>query len=439
MPPVEEAGGRSGGWTASGNPTERTDGLPQGRFVDNIVHFARALRLAGLKVGPGQVAEAIRAVEMAGFTSREDFHWILHACLVSRNEHRQVFSQVFRLFWRDPRFHERMMAMLLPMIRGTNRDRKAEAAARRAADALLGGSDRSLPDDRGGGEEEVELQVNSVETASGRERLRSLDFEQMTNEEMAEAKGVIERFSLPVAPLPTRRKKEDPRGRHPAWRATMRASARNGGQINEMLRRSNRTRWPNLVAICDISGSMSVYSRTLLRFLHAVSCNRGAGWSRVHAFTFGTRLTNISRQLHASDADAALAAAGSEAQDWDGGTRIGECIRTFNVDWSRRVMGQGAIVLLISDGLDGGSADLLESEIRRLRLSARRLIWINPLLRWERFMPKATGVAKMLPHVDCFRSAHNIDSLSELAETISQSNDDGEKSRLLVAMRPVAG
>ena len=439
MRKAEVAGRQSGKWAAVDDPTNPGGGhSPQGKLLDNMVHFARALRLAGLKVGPGQVAEAVRAVEVAGFTDKEDFRWILHACLVSRNEHRKVFDQIFRLFWRDPRFHEQMMSMLLPMVRGAARERKADAAARRAADALLGGKSRNMSAQSRADDDEAEVQIDSAETASSREKLRSLDFEQMTNEEMAEARNVIATFSLPVAALSSRRKTQYPRGRHPAWRATMRMAVKQGGEIRTMLRRKERTRWPNLVAICDISGSMSVYSRTLLRFLHAVSGNRGAGWSSVFAFTFGTRLTNITRQLRASDADSALAAAGMEAQDWDGGTRIGDCIRTFNRDWSRRVMGQGAIVLLISDGLDSGCADLLEFEIKRLRLSARRLIWINPLLRWEKFSPKATGVARMLPNVDCFRSAHNIDALAELAETISQSNDSGEKSRLLSVLQMAA-
>ncbi len=403
----------------------------EGRFLDNIVHFGRALRLAGLKIGPGQVGLAAEAVQAAGVSCKDDLYWTLNACFVCRNEHRQVFDQVFRLFWRDPRFHEHMMAMLLPMVRGANQERKADAAARRAADALLGGqTGNSLNADRNGLEEGV-LAIDASGTTSGRERLQSLDFEQMTNEEMAEARRIIATFSLPFPPLHSRRKKRSPRGRFPDWRATMRDSARHGGELRTVIRMNERTRWPNLVAICDISGSMSVYSRTLLRFLHAVSCNHGAGWSKVFAFTFGTRLTNITRQLRVSDADCALAATGSTVQDWDGGTRIGDCIRMFNIDWSRRVMGQGAIVLLITDGLDSGSTDLLEREIRRLHLSARRLIWINPLLRWKEFAPRAKGIIKMLPHVDCFKSAHSIEALEDLAWTISHSTDSGEKSRLL--------
>jgi len=195
--------------------------------------------------------------------------------------------------------------------------------------------------------------------------------------------------------------------------------------------KKRRVRWPNLVVICDISGSMSHYSRAVLHFLHAVANQKGAGWSRVYGFTFGTRLTNITRHLATRDVDAALAAAGSEAQDWEGGTRIGACLHSFNRDWSRRVLGQGAVVLLITDGLDRDDAGALGREMERLRLSSRRLIWLNPLLRWDGFAPKARGIAAMLPHVDSLRAGHNIASLDGLAQAISSMDDVGEKARLM--------
>ncbi|MBL3563183.1 vWA domain-containing protein, partial [Rhodovulum sulfidophilum] len=196
-----------------------------------------------------------------------------------------------------------------------------------------------------------------------------------------------------------------------------------------------RRRWPDLVVLCDISGSMSQYSRMVLHFLHAVSNAKGAGWARVHAFTFGTRLTNITRHLATRDVDAALAAAGAEAPDWEGGTRIGAALHAFNRDWSRRVLGTGAVVLVITDGLDRDETDILAREIERLHLSARRLIWINPLLRWDGFAPKARGIRAMLPHVDCFRAGHSIRSLEDLARAVSEARDTGERDRMLAAMR----
>lgn len=404
----------------------------EGKLVENLTHFGKALRRAGLPVGSRQVIDAVRAVSISGFTSRDDFFWILRSCFISRKEHAVVFEQIFRLYWRDPRFMERMMALLVPMMRGVQEDRPAEAAARRAADALL--SDFAPPPPQVENDsDDVEIGIDASGTATFGERLRTLDFEQMTNQEMAEAKKIIARLVIDIKPLRSRRKKMHPRGHFPDWRATMRQAAK--GEIKDIVRRDHRIRWPSLVVLCDISGSMSIYSRTILRFLHAVANRQGVGWSRVHAFTFGTQLTNITRHLQHRDADQALAAAGAESPDWEGGTRIGECLRSFNVNWSRRVMGQGSISLLISDGLEGGDTSLLSLEMQRMNLSSRRLIWINPLLRWDGFLPKARGVREMLPHVDCFRSGHNIASLEALANAITNINDSGEKVRLMASLQ----
>jgi uncharacterized protein len=406
--------------------------LPEdGKLSHNIAHFARALRKAGLPVGPGRLVDAIRAVEAAGFSERRDFYWTLHACFVSRPEHRAVFAQVFRLYWRDPRYLEHMMALMLPAVRGVQKERPAEAAAKRAAEALLDQEDRPVP--REDDTEATEIEIDASRTASAEERLRTLDFEQMSTAEVAEARRMLARLELPVPPLRTRRQAPAFAGA-PDPRAAMRLMARRGGEIARLPARAPRERWPNLIVLCDISGSMSAYSRMVLHFVHAVSNARGQGWARVHAFTFGTRLTNITRHLATRDVDQSLKAAGTEAQDWSGGTRIGACLHAFNRDWSRRVLGQGAVVLLITDGLDRDDGALLAREAERLHLSARRVIWINPLLRWDGFAPRAAGIRALLPHVDCFRSGHNIATLAGLAETVRSAGDRGEKDRLLRAM-----
>ncbi|SLN38602.1 VWA domain containing CoxE-like protein [Roseivivax jejudonensis] len=405
------------------------------KLAHNITHFARALRKAGLPVGPGRVVDAVRAVEAAGFTSRTDFYWTLHACFVSRPEHRAVFDQVFRLYWRDPRYLEHMMSMMLPAVRGVQEERAADAAEKRAAEALLDGTAPDLPEPpEGESEDELPIEIDASQTMSAEEKLRSLDFEQMSTAEIAAAKRMLATLTLPVKPIASRRGMPATHGRRPDWRRTIRASMRTGGEIQTLARQRPRLRWPNLVVLCDISGSMSHYSRMVLHFLHAVANQKGAGWARVHAFTFGTRLTNITRHLATRDVDQALKAAGAEAQDWEGGTRIGACLHAFNRDWSRRVMGQGAVVLLITDGLDRDDAGALAHEMERLHLSARRLIWLNPLLRWGEFAPKATGIRAMLPHVDSFRAGHSIQSLSDLAAAISRDDDAGEKARLIDMM-----
>ncbi|MDO6588465.1 VWA domain-containing protein [Salipiger sp. 1_MG-2023] len=403
------------------------------KLAQNIIHFARALRRAGLPVGPGRVLDAIRAVAEAGFTDRMDFYWTLHACFVNRPEHRVVFAQVFRLYWRDPRYLEHMMAMMLPAVRGVQEEKVAQSAEKRAAQALLGDQMPELPQPESD-EEQTRIEVDSSFTLSAEEKLKTLDFEQMSNEEVAQAKRMLARLTLPVKPIPSRRGMASAQGRRIDWRRTLRGSMRQGGDLRALSYLKPRPRWPNLVVLCDISGSMSQYSRMVLHFLHAVANEKGAGWARVHAFTFGTRLTNITRHLRQRDVDAALKAAGAEAQDWQGGTRIGQCLHDFNRDWSRRVMGQGAVVLLITDGLDRDDPDALGRAMERLHLSSRQLIWLNPLLRWDGFAPKAAGIRAMLPHVDSFRAGHSIASLEELAEAISRPDDPGEKARLMAAL-----
>lgn len=401
------------------------------KLAQNIIHFARALRRAGLPVGPGRVIDAIRAVEAAGFTERMDFYWTLHACFVNRPEHRVVFAQIFRLYWRDPRFLEHMMSMMLPAIRGVQEEKAAQSAEKRAAQALLGDHMPEVPQPEDEDEGGTQVEVDASFTMSAEEKLRTLDFEQMSTEEIAQAKRMLSRLTLPVKPIASRRSQAAAHGRRTDYRRTIRDALRKGGEIRAIAHAKPRLRWPNLVVLCDISGSMSQYSRMVLHFLHAVANEKGQGWAKVHAFTFGTRLTNISRHLATRDVDAALKAAGAEAQDWEGGTRIGACLHQFNRDWSRRVMGQGAVVLLITDGLDRDDAGALEKEMERLQLSARRLIWLNPLLRWDGFAPKATGIRAMLPHVDSFRAGHSIASLEQLAEAISRPDDLGEKARLM--------
>ena len=331
------------------------------------------------------------------------------------------------------------MSFMLPSLKGVQEDRRADPGEKRAAAALLGDNRPEPPPLPPGMEEDApEIEIDATATQSAEERLKTLDFEQMSVEEVAEAKRMIARLSLPVKPLASRRMKAAAHGPRIDPRATIRAALRHGGEVTELCWRKPRIRWPNLVVICDISGSMSQYSRMVLHFLHAVANQRGQGqnrgWARVHGFTFGTRLTNITRHLRTRDVDAALAAAGAQAQDWSGGTRIGASLAAFNRDWSRRVLGQGAVVLLITDGLDRDDAGALSREIERLHLSCRRLIWLNPLLRWDGFAPKAAGIRAMLPHVDSFRAGHSVASLEALGRVISDAGDAGDKARLMRLM-----
>ena len=395
----------------------------KGRFAQNIVYFARTLRAAGLPIGPGKVLDAIRAVETAGIQRRDDFYWTLHAVFVNRRDQRELFDQAFHIFWRNPELLEKMMSMMLPQIGGFEQPEDQQKTMRRVAEAILPGFDED--NDAQPDREQVEFEATL--TYSERELLQNKDFEAMTAEEIARAKKLIARMRLPIMALKTRRLAPDPAGRRVDMRRTLRASLRSGGAVIPLQRRSRQRRHPPLVVLCDISGSMSRYSRMLLHFLHALTNDR----DRVHTFLFGTRLTNVTRYLRYRDIDIALDKVGQAVEDWSGGTRIGHSLHDFNQAWSRRVLGQGAVVLLITDGLDRDAGTGLEAEIERLHKSCRRLIWLNPLLRFEGFQPKSIGIKAILPHVDEFRPVHNLDSLAELAMALSRPAPRAEEARSL--------
>lgn len=381
------------------------------RLLPNLMHFARALRAAGLPVGPGHLLRALEAVEAVGLSSRQDFYWALHSVFVTRRDQRDLFDQTFHIFWRNPQILERMLDLLLPSVRAELAPDSAELS-RRVADALRGGRQPDLPQDQPGTEE---VKVDATLTVSDEERLQSLDFEKMSAGEVEAAKRTIAAMRLPRMEAPTRRFQPSQSGSRIDLRATLRRSLRAGGDVIDLVPKRARTRMPPLVVLCDISGSMGQYSRMLLHFLHALTSDR----DRVHSFVFGTRLTNITRSLRTRDVDAALAKVGAQVQDWSGGTRIGACLGDFNRFWSRRVLGQGAVVLLITDGLDRNGAEGLEREMERLHKSCRRLIWLNPLLRWEGFQPRTSGARAILPHVDAFRPVHNLRSLEQLADALA--------------------
>jgi len=237
----------------------------------------------------------------------------------------------------------------------------------------------------------------------------------MTAAELAEAKKMLAQLRLPLPEVRTRRQASDARGARVDLRATLRASLREGGHIIPLVRTAPKTLHPPLVVLCDISGSMNPYSRMFLHFLHAITNDR----DRVSVFVFGTRLTNITRQLRHRDVDVAMARVAEAIKDWSGGTRIGASLREFNWRWSRRVLGQNACVLLVSDGLDREAGEGLGDEMERLAKSCRYLAWLNPLLRYDKFEARPAGVRAMLPHVDLFLPVHNLDSLLDLAKALS--------------------
>jgi uncharacterized protein with von Willebrand factor type A (vWA) domain len=383
-----------------------------GRLAENIIYFARALRAAGIPVGPGAVLDALAAVDTAGVGTRDDFYWTLHAVFVKRHEHSVLFDQAFRIFFRRRGYLDQLMAMMLPQAPST--PRPPEAGATRIQEALFSGLDDKL-------KKQQEIELDTRMTVSDREVLQRKDFAQMTNAEIAAAKDAIKRLVLPLAEVRTRRLAPHPRGHLIDIRRTLRSSFKGGGDFIDLRFVGPKSRPPPVVALLDISGSMSQYSRIFLHFLHALTDTR----KRVSTFLFGTRLTNVTRALRERDPDDALASCSAVVPDWSGGTRIASSLHAFNKLWARRVLTQGPVVLLITDGLERDADDNLAFEIDRLHRSCRRLVWLNPLLRFEGFEARARGIKTMLPYVDEFRPIHNLESIGALVASMQPGRGAG--------------
>jgi uncharacterized protein len=391
-----------------------------GVLAHNVIHFARALREAGVPLGPGAVLDALAAVEAAGIGDREDFYTTLHAVFVKKHEHSLLFDQAFQIFWKRKGLLEKLIAMLSPQAPSRPDFKPPEAGASRVADALFKSvHDRAKP--------APAIELDARRTMSSAEILRSKDFAQMSAAEIEEARKAIKRLAMPEDKRRTRRFAPTGRPARIDARRSFRRSLQPGGAIDLEFRSPVDHALP-IVALCDISGSMNEYTRLFLHFLHALGETR-----RVSTFLFGTRLTNVTRAMRARDPDDALAKCSAMAVDWSGGTRIGEALHRFNRDWSRRVLGQGAITLLITDGLERDNLDKLKAEMERLAKSSRRIIWVNPLLRFGDFAAKAGGIRAMLPHVDSFRPIHNLASMADLCHALSGGRDlaGDAKARLL--------
>ena len=377
-------------------------------MIDAVVRFARLLRRAGLPVGPDRVLDALRALPAVDVGRREDVYWTLAALFVARREHFDIFDAAFQAFWRAPDTTVRPAPPVLPVMdpipddEALLRRRLAEALALESED--LTEAPALIPTKR-----------ETVLAPSSQEALRKRDFASMSLAELTEVRELMKRLRLPIPPVRTRRHEPSPTHARVDPRATLRESLRGPRELIPLRHCRPRERHVPLVVLCDISGSMQQYTRMFLHFLHAITNDR----DRVHVFLFGTRLTNITRQLRHRDVDVALVAVTRAVADWSGGTRIGASLAEFNWRWSRRVLGQNAAVLLITDGLDRDPGEVLPREAERLHKSCRRLLWLNPLLRFDGFEPRAAGIRLLLPHVDHFLPAHNVDSLAQVASLLT--------------------
>ena len=386
---------------------------PSGKLATNIMHFARVLREAGLPVGPSAVLDAIDAAQAGTLREREDFYWTLHAIFVKRREQREIFAQAFQVFWKKPKMLEQLMQLMYHQIARKADAKPKQAGFKRLAEAMFDKAHmKTLP-----AQKNDVLELDATFTASMDEVLRAKDFEQMSVAEQGQAKAAIAKLRMHRIEVPTRRFQPSGAGARIDMRRSLRESLRGALTLH---RKERRWREPPLVVLCDISGSCSNYSRIFLHFLHALSNDR----ARVTVFLFGTRLTNVTRDLQRRDVDEAVARVSSHVQDWSGGTRIGTALHEFNFKWGRRVLASGAHVLLMTDGLDREDVSVLRDEMQWLRRSAKRIVWLNPLLRFDGFEAKAGGIRAMMPFVDEFRPVHSLDSLSDLAATLASPRRD---------------
>ncbi|SEI51079.1 vWA domain-containing protein [Paraburkholderia diazotrophica] len=389
---------------------DRDSGSPT--LARNVVHFVRLLRGAGLPMSPAQAVDALEALHFIELDRRDDVRAALAALLVRAPDERELFNAAFDLFWRDPDWEGKLRALLLPKVTSgvpppKRNNRLADALAVHHANQR---KQAAQSDDKD------KLELHAHVTFSAEERLRHRDFDTLTADEWRTLRHLIRAQRLPLAMEPTRRLKAASHGTHADLRASARHAVRAGGDWTVWKYRAVVARKPPLVLLLDISGSMSSYSRAVLYFCHALLQSR----ERLQVFLFGTRLTNATRALKERDPDVAIAALADQVVDWSGGTRIGAALAEFNRRWARRVLTGRATVLLVTDGLDHEAIDVLEAEMARLRRFAHRIVWLNPLLRYSEFAPKARGVQAMLPFVDAHKPVHNLDSLAAFGRDLAQ-------------------
>jgi hypothetical protein len=397
-------------------PTSAAQGSEGGQLAKNVLYFARVLRKAGLPIGTDRALLALKAVQLAGISSRADLRAVLQACLIDRVDHRAIFERAFYVFWCRPDLLDEALR-LVPW-----------AAVSTGAQRRIGNADRGnetlaceafAPDAESTRERRA---IGVYQSWSNQERLRKTDFDAMTAAEWTAAKCLITKLQPLLARIVTRRESPCTNGRRLDLRQMLRHSARHGGDTVNISRKTRRTRTESLVVMVDISGSMSRYSRMFLHFIHALANGPYADGLRIYAFVFGTRLTNVSRQLRARDPDEALARVVKEVDDWSGGTRIGPCLKDFNQKWGRRVPLASSTLLLMTDGLEHADIESLSAECARLSRSCRRLIWVNPLLRYDAFKPTARGICAILPHVNWLLPMHNVNSLEQLGRILGKTS-----------------
>ena len=383
-----------------------------GKLADNIAGFGRALRRAGLRVDSSRIALAQEAAQLVGVGDKQDLQAAMEAVLVSREQERDVFRELFEAFFRDPGIAGKLLAQMLPSAQG-----EAEGAKRRprVSEALAPqkkfGDTPPLPG--------KEVELDAAMTASDLARLKHADFNGLSAGEFHLVERLAREVALPVPQVQMRRMRPGPRGAQLHWARSLRQATHTGGELL-VLRRMQRIREPlPLLVLVDVSGSMERYARLLLAFLHAAT----RAHRRRDVFAFGTNLTDLTPAFRVADTDAMLAAAGKAIEDFAGGTRLGKSLATLRERHARRLVGRRTLVLVITDGLDTGEPAALERELEWLTHRCRRLLWLNPLLRFDGYAPLARGAAVLHRHAHAMLAVHNLNKLQELASSLAELLD----------------
>lgn len=393
---------------AEGTTTSRPAGpLPP------LVAFGRELRALGIPVGTGRILTFARAVAALGLTDRESLYWAGRATMIGRKEDFAAYDDAFADWYRGLiQQGELRIEFTLPTSGGAKRQVDWGEQPDNL-EVTLGGVAaqwRSAGDEEPEDDEETSIRI----VASGVEVLREKSFPDLTEEERTRVAAMIRRLAVTVPVERTRRTKPASKGATFDIRRTLRRSLRTQGEPFERARRARKSRTRPLVLILDISGSMAPYARALMQFGYAAM----AAGRRVEVFVFGTRLTRVTRTLRTKDPDRAMHEIGKQVADWEGGTRIGDSLKTLLDGWSQRAALRGAVVVLCSDGLERGDPELLKAQMARLRRLAHRVVWVNPLKGSPRYEPLARGMAAAMPSIDEFLSGHNLESLEHLGRVL---------------------
>ncbi len=381
----------------------------QGKLLGNVSGFARALRRAGLSVDASRIALAARAMQAVGLRRRDDLEAALEAVLVGNERDRGVFRELFDTFFRDPAVASKLLAQMLPSAEG-----KADPPRQRPRVREALAAPRSARDQRPQPEQAVEF--DACMSASARRQLRHADFNALGASEYRLLERLAREIPLPLPRLPSRRVRSGVRGVRADWPRVLRQAARCGGECMELPRLQRRREAPPLLVLVDVSGSMERYTRLLLAFLHAAT----RGMRRRDVFAVGTSLTDLTPAFALPDSDDMLAAVSAAVPDFAGGTRLGECLASLRREHSRRLVGRRSLVLLISDGLDTGEPQQLQQELAWLRRRSRRVLWLNPLLRFAAYQPSARGAAALHAGCDAMLAVHNLVSLEQLAASLAE-------------------